>query len=74
MQNDETNPARTAKEKMLTGALMTLDEVAATLDLSPQTVHALPLASIRLGRLLRFDPRDVRKLINKSKEPSIAHA
>jgi hypothetical protein len=72
MQNDEDSPARSAKEKLSTGALMTLDEVAATLDISPQTVHGLPLPSIRLGRVLRFDPKDVRRLIARSREPALA--
>jgi hypothetical protein len=72
MQNEETDPARSAKDKMSTGALMSLAEVSATLDICPQSVHALPLASIRLGRVLRFDPKDVRRLIARCKEPAIA--
>lgn len=67
-----TNDARAAKAKMATGALMTLQEVAATLDVCPETVHALALPSIRVGRSLRFDPKDVRGLINRCKEPVIA--
>jgi|GEM_PF-2686195 len=64
--------AKSAKTKMQTQALLTLNEVAAMLDVAPKTVHALPLQSIRLGRLLRFDPKDVRHLISQSKEPFIA--
>ncbi len=61
--------AQSAKTKMKSETLLTLDEVAAMLSLAPQTVHALPLKSIRLGRSLRFDPKDVRRLIENSKEP-----
>jgi hypothetical protein len=49
---------------------MTINEVAARLDVSPMTVHRLPLESIRVGRLLRFDPKDVGLLIERSKEAS----
>jgi predicted DNA-binding transcriptional regulator AlpA len=52
--------------------LLTLAEVANLLDLAPATVHRLPLPSIRLGRSLRFDPIDVEKLIEASKEPIAA--
>jgi predicted DNA-binding transcriptional regulator AlpA len=52
--------------------LLTLDEVAEALKVAPATVHRLPIPSIRLGRSLRFDPKDVRKLIAQSKEPVIA--
>jgi hypothetical protein len=58
--------------KMETGSLMTLGEVAARLAVSPMTVHRMPLTSIRLGRSLRFDPRDVALLIAQSKEPPVA--
>lgn len=61
--------AEQAMQKMKTGALLTLPEVAAMLDINPQTVHSLPLESIRLGRSLRFDPADLRRLINGCKEP-----
>jgi DNA-binding IclR family transcriptional regulator len=53
---------------MVNGNLMTINEVAARLDVSPMTVHRLPLKSIRVGRLLRFDPKDVGLLIERSKE------
>lgn len=68
---DRTNPADSAAQKMVTGSLMTLDEVAARLGISPMTVHRLPLKSIRIGRLLRFDPKDVDQLIERCKEPVI---
>lgn len=55
-----------------TDPLLTLDQVAAALSVAPATVHRLPLSSIRVGRSLRFDPKDVRKLIAQSKEPVIA--
>jgi hypothetical protein len=67
-----TNPAQSAAIKIATGALMTIDEVAARFDVSPITVHKLPLPSIRLGRSLRFDPQDVCRLIEASKEPVVA--
>lgn len=60
-----------ASEKMATGALMTIEETAAWFDVSSQTIHRLPLPSIRLGKSLRFDPADVRRLIESSKEPAI---
>lgn len=69
---DKTDAARSAALKIATGALMTLDEAAAYFDISPVSVHRLPLPSIRLGRSLRFDPRDVCRLIEASKEPAIA--
>ena len=65
------NSAASASEKIATAALMTIDEVAARFDISPITVHRLLLPSIRLGRSLRFDPQDVKKLIEDSKEPAI---
>jgi len=60
-----------AKAKLSSGALMDLGEVAALLSVNPRTVHALPLESIRIGRLLRFDPSDVRKLIDYGREPVV---
>jgi predicted DNA-binding transcriptional regulator AlpA len=64
--------AQSATQKLATGALMTLNEVAAKLDLSHSTIHRLPLPSIRIGRSLRYDPQDVRRLIDSSKEPILA--
>jgi hypothetical protein len=66
--NIDTTIADSAAAKMTTGSLMTLGEVAARLAVSPMTVHRMPLTSIRLGRSLRFDPRDVEKLIAESRE------
>lgn len=68
MQTANINLAQSAAQKMATGALMTLGETAAWFDVSDQTVHRMALKSIRLGRSLRFDPRDVTKLIEDSKE------
>jgi hypothetical protein len=68
MINATINKAQSAAQKMATGALMTIEEVAARFDVSSQTVHRMPLKSIRLGRTLRFDPRDVSQLIEDSKE------
>jgi hypothetical protein len=62
------NLAQSAAQKIATGALMTIEEVAARFDVSSQTVHRMPLPSIRLGRSLRFDPRDVNRLIEESTE------
>ena len=57
------NPVASAAEKVAVGALLNLNEAAAFLGVAPGTVHGLPLPSIRLGKLLRFDPVDVRRLI-----------
>jgi hypothetical protein len=65
------DPTTSAAHKMATGVLMRLAEVGAILDLAPATVHALPLPSIRLGRSLRFDPLDVRRLIDSCKESTV---
>lgn len=67
-----TNKAHTAETKIRSGALMKIDEVAAKLDVSQSTVHRLALPTIRIGRQLRFDPRDVLHLIQSSKEPIAA--
>ena len=69
---ENASPADSAAQKMASGCLMTLVEVAARLDVAPITVHRLPLKSIRIGRLLRFDPKDVGQLIEQCKEPVIA--
>ena len=71
MRITKADPAKTASEKLTSGALMKLDEVAALLDVSKITVHRLPLPSIRLGHSLRFDPKDVSRLIESSKEAVI---
>lgn len=63
------NLAELASQKIATGTLMTLCEVAAMLDIAPTTVHRLPLPSIRIGRSLRFAPQDLLHLIESSKEP-----
>jgi hypothetical protein len=62
------NLAESAAKKIMNGTLMRLGEVAAMLDVVPATVHALPLPSIRIGKSLRFDPRDVHRLIESGKE------
>lgn len=64
----DVDPARAASHKLVTGALMTLTEVAAMLDIAPATVHVLPLPPIRVGRQYRFDPKDVRHFIEANKE------
>lgn len=63
--------AETAARKVATGALLRLSEVAALLDVAPATVHSLELPSIRIGKSLRFDPIDVRRLIETCREPVI---
>jgi predicted transcriptional regulator len=60
--------AASAARKVAVGSLLTLTETAAMLSVAPATVHALPLPSIRLGKSLRFDPADVRRLIEQCKE------
>lgn len=64
--------AASAAIKMANGALMTIEEVGARLSISPMTVHKMPLPSIRLGRLLRFEPRAVAALIDASREATTA--
>lgn len=59
-----------ARVKIAAGGLMTIAEVAALFDVSPSTVHALPLPSIRIGRSLRFDPQAVCLLIELCGEPA----
>lgn len=66
------NPFASAAEKVAVGALLNLNEAAAFLGVAPATVHGLPLPSVRLGKLLRFDPVDVRRLIESCKEPTLA--
>jgi hypothetical protein len=66
------NAVASAAEKVTVGALLNLNETAAFLGVAPGTVHGLPLPSIRLGKLLRFDPVDVRRLIESCKEPALA--
>lgn len=63
--------AASAAIKMANGSLMTIDEVGARLSIAPATVHRMPLPSIRLGRSLRFDPRDVTRLIAGSREETV---
>lgn len=63
-----------ARVKIAAGGLMTLAEVAALLGVATSTIHALPLASIRIGRSLRFDPQDVCLLIELSREPAAREA
>lgn len=65
------NAGISASEKVAAGSLLTLTETAAWLSVAPSTVHRLPLPSIRLGKSLRFDPADVRRLIEACKEPAI---
>jgi hypothetical protein len=65
------NACMSASEKVASGSLLTLTETAAWLSVAPSTVHRLPLPSIRLGKSLRFDPADVRRLIDACKEPAI---
>jgi hypothetical protein len=68
MDINTTKLAASAAIKMDNGSLMTIEEVGARLSISPTTVHRMPLPSIRLGRSLRFDPLDVSKLIDASRE------
>jgi len=69
---NRTTQAQAAETKIRTGALMNIEEVAAKLDVSLSTVHRLPLPSIRIGRQLRYDPKDLLRLIQTSKEPVAA--
>ncbi len=69
--NDRAELTTSARAKIAAGGLMTLQEVAALLDVAESTVHSLPLPSIRLGRSLRFDPQDVCRLIEICREPVV---
>lgn len=64
--------ARSAEVKLRTGALLDINEVMAKLDVSHATVHRLPLPSIRIGKQLRFDPKDLQRLIEAGREPIAA--
>ncbi|QRX83260.1 helix-turn-helix domain-containing protein [Glaciimonas sp. PAMC28666] len=72
MQEQSGTSRQAAQQKMESGGLMRIGEVAALLDVNASTIHKLPLPSIRLGRLLRFDPKDVSQLIAHSKEPVVS--
>jgi len=51
--------------------LMTIDQVAAFLNVSPKTVRRLMqrgLPSVRVGRLVRFAERDVLRWVEARKE------
>lgn len=69
---DKAVLTKAARIKIATGGLMTIAEVAALLDVAQSTVYALPLPSIRIGRSLRFDPKDVCLLIELCREPASA--
>ena len=71
MQEQLSILRKTAQQKMESGSLMKIAEVAALLDVTASTVHKLPLPSIRVGQSLRFDPMDVLRLIEAGKEPVI---
>lgn len=72
MQEQLSISRQVAQQKIKSGGLMKIGEVAALLDVTASTVHKLPLPSIRLGRSLRFDPGDVIRLIDAGREPVIA--
>lgn len=67
--NEKSELTQAAREKIASGGLMKIEEVAALLDVATMTVHRLPIGGIRLGRLLRFDPQDVCRLIDGCREP-----
>lgn len=69
--HDKAELTKSARAKIAAGGLMTLQEVAALLDVASSTVHGLPLPSIRIGRSLRFDPQDVCLLIEICREPAL---
>lgn len=73
-KQEKSELTRSARRKIEAGGLMTIQEVAALLDVAPSTVHALPLPSIRLGRNLRFDPQTVCRLIGMCIEPVVPRA
>jgi hypothetical protein len=66
-QSPESDPAIRASQKLCSGTLLSLEELAALLDIAPATVHKLPLACVRIGRQYRFDPKDVQQFILQNK-------
>ncbi len=73
MNNDfDVVQTKAAGKKMESGAYLTLSEVSSLLDLSVSTIHRLPLPSIRLGRSLRYDPKDINRLLDSCREPIAA--
>ena len=69
LKRSPASKAESAEIKLQTGTLMNVGEVAAKLDVCEATIHRLPLPSIRVGRSLRFDPKDVLRLIDSCREP-----
>jgi excisionase family DNA binding protein len=55
--------------------LVSAKEVACRLGVDPHFVRALArdgrLPSVRVGRLVRFDPRDVEAFIKRNRRPSL---
>ena len=54
----------------MTKLLLTIDEVAEQLGVCARTVRTLPIRIVRVGRLRRYDPRDVMKFIEGAKVES----
>lgn len=53
-------PAQPAPTALAPG-LLTTDEAAAWLRVSPRTVKSLPLRRVRIGKLVRYDVRDCKR-------------
>jgi excisionase family DNA binding protein len=64
-------PLRGPGPGILSSQLLTVEQVAARLGVSPKTVRRLMrrgLPSVRLGRLVRFEQRDLLRWVEARKE------
>ncbi len=66
------NPPDVVKPDSSPALLLTLEEAAAVLRMSPRTVHSLAVAgkikSKKIGRLRRFRPADLAEFANADAE------
>ena len=64
-------PPRVARPAIVPAQLLTIDQVAEFLGVSPKTVRRLMrrgLPSVRVGRLVRFEQRDLLRWVEARKE------
>lgn len=64
-------PPRVARPAIVPTQLLTIDQVAEFLGVSPKTVRRLMrrgLPSVRFGRLVRFEQRDLLRWVEARKE------
>jgi hypothetical protein len=48
--------------------LLTIEQVAEILQITPKTVRQLPIECSRIGKQLRYKPEDVSRYINSTRE------